>query len=477
MRRWVGPGALLAGVAALALSLPLAAPSAALGPAGWLAGAVVDYASGAPLRGATVEQVGGPQRARTADDGSFLLLLPAGRQRVLARAPGYLAEEETQALVPPGGTSERLFALLPERPDARTAAQIAERWQLGERGAPARQADGGGPGRTPAVLTALLASQQAAEGAAGEPTLGLRASARAPGFRALLPALQRGCGPPTAPAGATLTIRVLLPNGCVVAMDLEEYLKGVVPVEMPPLWPAEALKAQAMAARTYALARAAALPSGAQVDTTSLTQGFSTRRYPTTDAAVEATRGQVVLHEGKLAQVFYFADSGGATEATENVWGGKPQPYLRGVDDRALTPTICGRLASLCWTATLTEPELRARLALTSTVASAAIVATYPSGRLKTLQVTTSDRRTQTTTLYAEHWRQRLEMRSGLITALGRQPDGSFKLVGQGWGHGLGMPQWGAWARAQQGQTAQAILGHYFPGTAIGAAPPRTTPP
>lgn len=476
MRRWVGPGALLAGLAALALSLPPAAPSAALGPAGWLAGVVVDYATGAPLAGATVERVGGVERARAAADGSFLLLLPAGRQRIVARAPDYLAEEETQAIVPPGGTSERLFALLPERPDAQTAARIAARWQRGERGAPAHQAAGLGPGG-PAAVSVALAGQQAADGAAGEPTLGLRASARAPGFRALLPALQRGCGPPTAPAGATLTIRVLLPNGCVVLMDVEEYLKGVVPVEMPPLWPAEALKAQAIAARTYALARAAALPNGAQVDTTSLTQGFSTRRYPTTDAAVEATRGQVVLYDGKLAQVFYFADSGGATEATENVWGGKPQPYLKGADDRALTSTICGRLASLCWTETLSEPELRARLAVTSTIASATIVATYPSGRLKTLQVRTSDGQTQTTTLLSERWRQRLETRSALITALSRLPDGSFRLVGQGWGHGLGMPQWGAWARAQQGQTVQAILGHYFPGTTIGAAPPRATPP
>ncbi|MBI2321904.1 MAG: carboxypeptidase regulatory-like domain-containing protein, partial [Chloroflexi bacterium] len=183
-------------------------------------GVVVDYATGAPLAGATVEQVGEPRRVRTAADGSFLLLLPAGPQRVVARAPGYLAEEETQAPVPPGATSERIFALLPERPDAQMEAQIVERWQRGERGAPLTQAAGGGPGRTPAVLTALLASQQTAEGPAGEPTLGLRASALGPSFRALLPALQRGCGPPTAPAGATLTIRVLLPNGCVVALDL-----------------------------------------------------------------------------------------------------------------------------------------------------------------------------------------------------------------------------------------------------------------
>lgn len=468
MRGWVAAAALLAGLVAVALVLPPARATSARGPMGWLVGVVADYATGDPVAGATVGRAGGPERARTAADGTFLLVLPAGVHRLVVQAPGYVGEEETQASVPPGGVSEQTFALLPEAPGPVVEARIAERWFAGERVAAAR----------PAADTLSAAERSISGPEPGDEAwpplrlLGSTSQAAARTHRSLLPFVQRGCDQPATASPATPTVRVLMPNGCVVTMDLEEYVKGVVPAEVPPVWPTEVLKAQAIAARTYALSRPGTLRGGAQVDTTTLTQVYTTRRYTTTTAAVEATRGQVVTHQGKPAATFFFADSGGATEANENVWGGPPYPYLRGVDERALVPTICGQAPTLCWSVSLSETALRSRLAISGTIQAAAISQTYPSGRLKMLQVTTATRQVYTQTLLADRWRDVLGTPSAVIKALSRRPDGSFTIEGQGWGHGLGMPQWGAWARAKQGQTAEQILRTYYAGTAVSALPP-----
>lgn len=104
----------------------------------------------------------------------------------------------------------------------------------------------------------------------------------------------------------------------VQLMDLEEYLCGVVPYEMSPSSPLEALKAQAVAARTYALA--ALPPSGhprhgnvADVCTTDHCQAWSAKTYPATDAAVLSTAGQYCRFGDKLATTYYFGHCGGRT--------------------------------------------------------------------------------------------------------------------------------------------------------------------
>ncbi|MDX6619378.1 MAG: hypothetical protein QOK36_1764, partial [Gaiellales bacterium] len=119
------------------------------------------------------------------------------------------------------------------------------------------------------------------------------------------------------------------------ALDLESYVRGVVGGEMPPAWPAEALRAQAVAARTYALATSKAGDGFDQyADTRSQVYKGIAGETATTDAAVAGTAGEIVVFAGKPIVTYYFSTSGGRTEDVENVFiGADPEPYLTSVDD------------------------------------------------------------------------------------------------------------------------------------------------
>lgn len=119
------------------------------------------------------------------------------------------------------------------------------------------------------------------------------------------------------------------------AVDIESYLRGVVAKESPSSWPLEALKAQAVAARSYALTTGVGGNGfDAYDDTRSQVYAGVAGETPRTDQAVAATANQVVLHQGKVAETYFFSTSGGHTENNENSFlGGTPMPYLRGVPD------------------------------------------------------------------------------------------------------------------------------------------------
>ena len=116
-------------------------------------------------------------------------------------------------------------------------------------------------------------------------------------------------------------------------VELENYLYGVVPNEIPSSWGMEALKAQALAARTYA---AYNIKPGQIYDmednqNSQVYMGYDYEK-PSTNRAVDETRGQMIYYDGELIQAFYHSTSGGSTENSENVWY-EAVPYLRGVDD------------------------------------------------------------------------------------------------------------------------------------------------
>jgi stage II sporulation protein D len=115
---------------------------------------------------------------------------------------------------------------------------------------------------------------------------------------------------------------------------LEPYLYGVVPREVPNAWPAEALKAQAVVARSYALAVRKTGPFDLYADTRSQVYGGIAAEKPTTNAAVDATAGQVLLFNGKVATTYFFSTSGGRTANVQDAWrDGQPTPYLVSVAD------------------------------------------------------------------------------------------------------------------------------------------------
>ena len=131
-------------------------------------------------------------------------------------------------------------------------------------------------------------------------------------------------------------LRVSVADGVLQVVDyvaLDAYLLGVVPGEVPKEWPVEALKAQAVAARSYALA---SLVKGKQwdlyADVRSQVYYGVERESPTTTAAVNATRGEVLTYGGKVVTAFYYSSSGGRTAASADVFG-VPVAYLQSVDD------------------------------------------------------------------------------------------------------------------------------------------------
>ncbi len=120
----------------------------------------------------------------------------------------------------------------------------------------------------------------------------------------------------------------------VNAVSLEDYLQGVVPAESPSSWPAAALQAQAIAARTYAITTARGGNFEQFADTRSQVYGGVSVETPATNQAVADTRGQVVTYQGQPVVTYFFSTSGGKTENVENTTlGTEPKPWLKSVDD------------------------------------------------------------------------------------------------------------------------------------------------
>jgi stage II sporulation protein D len=116
-------------------------------------------------------------------------------------------------------------------------------------------------------------------------------------------------------------------------VGLEDYVRGVVSRESPASWPLEALKAQAVAARSYAITTSKGGDFDQYADTRSQVYGGVAAETPSTDEAVAETAGQVVTYDGAPVVTYFFSTSGGRTEDVENVFGGDPSPWLRSVDD------------------------------------------------------------------------------------------------------------------------------------------------
>jgi stage II sporulation protein D len=118
------------------------------------------------------------------------------------------------------------------------------------------------------------------------------------------------------------------------SLGVESYVKGVVPNEVPSSWPDEALKSQAVVARSYGLATSRSGPFDHYDDTRSQVYGGKSSETAATNKAVAATEGQVVTYDGEIATTYYFSTSGGQTENSEfGFAGGNPIPYLKSVKD------------------------------------------------------------------------------------------------------------------------------------------------
>ncbi len=158
----------------------------------------------------------------------------------------------------------------------------------------------------------------------------------------------------------------------VDALPVDQYVKGVIPNESPASWPQAALRAQAVAARSYALSVQVDGNGFDLYDTVSsqVYEGLASETAAT-DEAADATRGQVVMYGGKIAETYFSACSGGHTESIQNVFFGPPVPYLVGVPD-----PYDGACPLHSWTLEFSGPEISSKLG------------SYLDGSLKQIVVT-----------------------------------------------------------------------------------------
>ena len=184
--------------------------------------------------------------------------------------------------------------------------------------------------------------------------------------------------------------QVSVANGSLRAVNsvsLEAYLYGVVPSEMPKEWLPEALKAQAVAARSYALAvRKTGSWFDLYPDTRSQVYLGISHEFPSTTAAVDETAGEVVLYQGRLITTYFFSSSGGRTASAPEVWpSSQPTPYLVSVDDPHDTISPHHRWGPFV----VTAQRLRGLLGARGTLADIRLN-TGPSGRVQTVTAVTS---------------------------------------------------------------------------------------
>jgi SpoIID/LytB domain protein len=203
--------------------------------------------------------------------------------------------------------------------------------------------------------------------------------------------------------------RVLVVN----RLSLEHYLYGVVPAEMPATWPVEALRAQAVVARSYALrSRRTGVPYDLYADVRSQVYRGVLAETAASTAAVRATRAAVVTAGGEVAQTFFFSTSGGRTAANEEGFGGAPISYLRSVDDPYddVSPYHT-------WTARFTERQANRKLRSVrpGRLRGLAVASRTPSGRAATVAVRGSQ---GTRTVPATTVQALLGLRSTWITSV-----------------------------------------------------------
>jgi len=253
-----------------------------------------------------------------------------------------------------------------------------------------------------------------------------------------------------------------IPEGIEVVnvLDVESYLRGVVPAEMAASWPLEALKAQAVAARSYTLTSLD--PAGrydlCATDECQVYRGVAAE-HPRTDAAITATAGVVVTYGGATARTYYHADSGGVVASSAEVWGSWSPYLLARTDANASTP-------HRSWQVRLDGAAVGRDLAAAGldvgTVTGLRVVSLSESGRVSELEVTgTRGTRVLSGSLLTR------QARGWGLKSMSFRVQGGLTVSGDGWGHGVGMSQYGARALANAGYDFGQILAFYYPNTGL----------
>ena len=250
-------------------------------------------------------------------------------------------------------------------------------------------------------------------------------------------------------------------------VEMEKYVMGVCANEMTESWPVEALKAQAVAARTYvgALLKSSVYYKSGGFDVTADTysQAYSGcgQVGGNIQRAATETAGEYLTYNGAFCQALYFSSDGGSTEDNKNV-NGYDIPYLKGVIDpyESAADSINSRSS---WTVTKTPSQLASAMGLADVVSVTPVYSA--TGNVIRLTFTSSSGKTAEIT--GDSCRTKLGLNSIHYTVT-KDGSGNYVFNGGGWGHNIGMSQYGAYAMAKHyGKTYRDILGFYYTGVGL----------
>lgn len=253
----------------------------------------------------------------------------------------------------------------------------------------------------------------------------------------------------------------------VNSLDLEDYVRGVLYHEVSHLWPLEAIKAQAVATRTFALYQEK-LNKDKDFDLTSdiysQVYGGKTSEKYRTNQAVDKTKGEVLYFKGEILPAFFSATCAGHTEDAKNLWK-IDLPPLKGV-----VCDFCIDSPHRNWRRNFRlkniEEKLRKADFDISDIKNIEVLQRNSSGRVETLKITSRDG--SSVTISGKEFRQIIgpnEIKSNNYEIKMRGYYVDF--VGFGWGHGVGLCQWGAKSMAEKGYSYIQILKFYYPGAEI----------
>lgn len=267
----------------------------------------------------------------------------------------------------------------------------------------------------------------------------------------------------------------------VMVIDFEEYLKGVVASEMPAEFNMEALKAQGITARTYLLYRLKKYPAGQpeHMDASICTgihcqawtskdelikshvEGWYDNYWGKIEEAVNSTKGQILVYDNKIIEPLYHSTSGGRTENSEDVFSAAV-PYLRSVESpyegesprlsnsiKISTNDFINKIESVYGNLDITESNLDKKIMLGEV---------SEGGKIKTIII-------DNTEISGREIRSLFNLNSTNFSFI--QSGNEIEILTTGYGHGVGMSQWGADGMAEQGYNYKEILKHYYTGVEI----------
>lgn len=259
----------------------------------------------------------------------------------------------------------------------------------------------------------------------------------------------------------------------VSELSMEEYLKGVLPVEASPAWPIEVLKAHAIVSRTYALFNLLDHEDrnyDVSADVSSQVYGGLGTHDPKTDAAVDQTRGQILTYNGKIFPAYFHSTCGGATTRADKVWTIQKHPCLMGVKC-----DFCRGSKHYRWDEVFTLKQIEARLKKNgfnvSGVTGISADAKDESGRVTSFTIHTAKGDKRISSNGFRMFMSPAHFKSTLLTSLKKTPEG-YLFQGRGWGHGVGFCQYGAKKLAELGYNYKQILAFYYPHSNVSNFPP-----